>query len=325
MDELLRLENLTRAYGSFVAFQATQVVLERGAIGLLGPNGAGKSTLMKVLLGLLPPTSGSARLLGLDVGKAAREIRFRVGYLSETDSFVSGLRAVELVALAGEVCGMPRRDAHRRAHEVLSYLGVEEMRYRSTADLPAGIKQRIMLAQALVHDPELLILDEPTNGLDPSGRRAMLALIRSLHRDFGKAVILSSHLLEDVDQVCDAVMIVDRGRVLAHGRIELLRAHRRNRYKLRVVGDVDPLLGRLRAEGVEAQGQPLLASGETVIHLEAPETWRTRRLLEHLAELGSLPTSGPAVALRELVPEEERLADIFHRIVSSAGAAGAAP
>ncbi|MBI4603822.1 MAG: ATP-binding cassette domain-containing protein, partial [Planctomycetes bacterium] len=151
MVPLLRLEKLTRYYGSLLALRADQVALEPGAVGLLGPNGAGKSTLLKVLLGLLPPSGGRAEVLGLDVRARSREIRARVGYVSEVECFVPGLPAVELVALAGEVAGMPRKDAHRRAHEVLAYLGVEESRYRKVEELPTGMRQRVQLAQALVH------------------------------------------------------------------------------------------------------------------------------------------------------------------------------
>lgn len=317
--ELLALENLTRTYGSFVALEAAQVVLEKGVVGLLGPNGAGKSTLLKVLLGLLEPTSGKARLLGLDVRTQALEIRSRIGYLSEAESFVPGIPAVEFVALAGEVTGMPRRDAHRRAHEVLSYLGVEETRYRTIESLPTGVKQRIQLAQALVHDPELLILDEPTNGLDPAGRRAMLGLIRSLHRDFGKSIILSSHLLDDVDLVCQSMLVLDRGRVLAHGRIDVLRAHRQNRYRLELSGDTACFLQRLRAQGVHVDEMPRLGGGTAVIAVEAPVGFETSRFFELLCELGEEnPVDAPL--LRGLVPDEEKLSDLFARLVSSGDA-----
>ncbi len=310
---LFRLENLTRRYGSFLALEAAQVAMEPGAVGLLGPNGAGKSTLLKVLMGLLKPSSGRAEVLGLDVTRRSAAIRSRVGYLSESESFVPGIQAVELVALAGEVTGMPRRDAHRRAHEVLAYLGVEESRYRKIEDLSTGVKQRVQLAQALVHDPELLILDEPTNGLDPSGRRAMLGLIRSLHRDFGKSIILSSHLLDDVDRVCDSILIMDRGRVLAHGRIDVLRVQMRNRYRLRLRGNAASLLEPLRAEGVAAREESQPGAEENEIIADVPPGFRPSRFFEILRDLGSSRPDAPV--LRGLVPDEEKLSDLFRRVV----------
>ncbi len=311
--ELLRLQKLTRTYGNFVALEAEDVSLPPGAIGLLGPNGAGKSTLLKVLLGLMPPTSGSAHLLGLDVRTQGPEIRARVGYLSEAECFVPGLKGVEFVALSGEVAGMPRREAHRRAHEVLAYLGVEEARYRKVEDQPTGVKQRIQLAQALVHDPELLILDEPTNGLDPAGRRAMLALIQSLHRDFKKSVILSSHLLDDVDLVCDSILILDRGRVLAHGRIDVLRSHLRDRYRLKLLGPVAAFAETLRSEGSNVREETSPGSEEIDLVVEVPDGYRAGRFLELLSE--SSRSGVPTPQLRGLVPDEEKLQEIFQRIV----------
>jgi ABC-2 type transport system ATP-binding protein len=314
---LLYLQNLRRTYGDFVALDADKVELPPGAIGLLGPNGAGKSTLIKVLLGLLPPSSGRAEVLGLDVVKGSMEIRSRVGYMSESESFVSGLKAVELVALAGEVCGMPRRDAHRRAHEVLTYLGVEEVRYRRVDDFSTGTKQRIQLAQALVHDPEVLILDEPTNGLDPVGRRAMLGLIRSLHRDFGKSILLSSHLLDDVDRVCDSIVVLEKGRVLASGRIDVLRAHFRNRYRLRWRGEGGGYLDRLREAGVVLLGEPAPSSGAHEAVVEAPPGFAGKSFLEVLHALEPAPGGQEKPVLVGLVPDEESLSDLFQRLVGS--------
>lgn len=322
--DLIHLERLTRYYGQNLAFQADDLSLPRGAVGLLGPNGAGKSTLLKILMGLLPPSSGHAEVLGFNVVSKSLEIRARVGYVSETHCFVPGLSAVEFVALAGEVAGMPHRDAHRRAHEVLAYLGVEETRYRQVEDLSTGMKQRIQLAQALVHDPEFLILDEPTNGLDPAGRRAMLDLIRSLHRDFGKSVLLSSHLLDDVDRVCESVIILDRGKVLAHGRIDVLRAHLRNRYRLRIQGDATRFRALLSDAGVLIREESRPGAEENEILTEVPAGFRAARFFQLIEEAnrggnssaeGNLQANG--ALLRSLLPDEEKLTDIFQRIVES--------
>jgi ABC-2 type transport system ATP-binding protein len=310
--DLIRLEGLTRRYGRLLALDCGRVLLAPGAVGLLGPNGAGKSTLIKVLLGLLAPTSGRAELLGLDVRRQARAIRGRVGYLPENDSFPAGLSALETVALAGELTGMPRRQALRRAHEVLTYLGVEEARYRKVEEQSAGVRQRIKMAGALVHDPQLLVLDEPTNGLDPSGRRAMLKLIESLAREFGKSLILSSHLLEDVDQICDSLIILQAGRIVAHGRTEDLRLDLRRRYRLKLKGEVEEYLGLLAAEGVAGIGAPRVSPDGWEALVEAPEGWSNRRFFEILA------AGKDRAVLRSLVPERERLTDLFRRLTGDA-------
>ncbi len=314
--DLIRLRRLAIHYGSFCAFRAQEVALPMGAVGLLGPNGAGKSTLLKVLLGLLQPSSGAGEVLGLDLRRHSLAIRGRVGYMPENDSFVPGLTAVQFVTLAGELAGMPRREALRRAHETLYYVGLEEARYRRIEEYSTGMKQRFKLAQALVHDPELLILDEPTTGLDPASRRSMLRLIRSLNRDFGKSVLLSTHILDEVDQVCDSVLILNRGEVVANGRIQDLRVHWRNRYRLGLDGETSRYVQSLEASGAQVLpaervgGEP---DGELVV--EVPENWPSRRFFEILASLeGSCGNGAPV--LRSLRPDHERLDRLFQRLLS---------
>ena len=220
---------------------------------------------------------------------------------------------------------------------MLAYLGVEESRYRQVEGLSAGVKQRIQLAQALVHDPVLLILDEPTNGLDPSGRKSMLDLLSSLHRDFGKSLILSSHLLDDVDRVCDSVIVLDRGKVLAHGRIDLLRAHLKNRYRLRIQGDATRFRALLSLAGATVKEESRPGAEECEILAEVPQGFRSSRFFQLIEEAnrgdpraGDFPESGElfggeggdgfdgkGALLRSLIPDEEKLTDLFQRIVES--------
>src|SRR5690242_1291139 len=196
-EAMIDLRNLSRWYGNFQALCDISFQLAPGRVGLLGPNGAGKSTLLKILLGLLPPSSGSGRVLGHAIGQDGAVLRRAIGYMPEADALVPGLRGAEYVALAGELYGMPRREAQRRAHEVLTYLELEDARYRRLEEYSTGMKQRLKLAQALVHDPPVLLLDEPTSGLDPAGRDAMLRLLFRLGRDHDKSVLLCTHLLGD--------------------------------------------------------------------------------------------------------------------------------
>src|SRR5256712_13495094 len=200
---VVTLDHVTVAYGRSQVLQDVTASFAAGAVGLLGPNGAGKSTMLKALLGFVVPNRGRMRVLGHDVATAALEIRARVGYMPETDAHIPGMNAVSFVAYCGELAGLPRVDAMQRAHEVLFYVGLGEARYRNVETYSTGMKQRIKLAQALVHDPDLLFLDEPTNGMDPRGRDEMLELVRDLAHNKGVNLIVSSHLLPDVEYTCD--------------------------------------------------------------------------------------------------------------------------
>src|SRR6188472_239382 len=210
MDAVVQLDDVTVIYGKNQALKNVSAKFARGAVGLLGPNGAGKSTMLKALLGFVKPTTGRMTVLGLDVAQAPLEIRARVGYMPENDAHIPGMNAVSFVAYCGELAGLPRADAMQRAHEVLFYVGLGEARYRNVETYSTGMKQRIKLAQALAHDPDLVFLDEPTNGLDPRGRDEMLELIRDLAQEKSVNVIVSSHLLPDVEYTCDDVVVMDK-------------------------------------------------------------------------------------------------------------------
>lgn len=217
------MRDLTVSYGSFVALRNFTVTIPEGCIGLLGPNGAGKTTLIKTMLGFINPSSGSGSVLGADMRTQGPLIRQRVGLMPEQDCHIPGMSAVQFVAYAGELAGMPSEQALRRAHEVLEYCGLGEARYRNVETYSTGMRQKIKLAQALVHGPKLLLLDEPTNGLDPRGRQEMLELIQSLSHGKGVSVLVSSHLLPDIERVCDQVIVVFQGQLRAQGLIKDLK------------------------------------------------------------------------------------------------------
>jgi ABC-2 type transport system ATP-binding protein len=234
---VIETKELTKTFGAQRALDSVNLNVAPGAIGLLGPNGAGKSTLMKCLLQLLPITSGSARLLGREVGREGREIRKRVGYTPEQDCHIPGMAGCEYVTYCAQLCGLPFQAARQRAHEMLDFVGMGQERYRKADTYSTGMKQRLKLAQAIVHDPEVVFLDEPTNGLDPRGQAQILELVQSLWKTFGITVVLSSHLLHDVDQICEQIVIIARGRVLVHDTLENLKARKRGAAEVVLAGE----------------------------------------------------------------------------------------
>jgi ABC-2 type transport system ATP-binding protein len=251
MSNAVVLDHVTVAYGATRALRDVSATFPSGAVGLLGPNGAGKSTMLKALLGFIPPAAGRLEVLGLNVADRPLEIRARLGYMPEIDGHIPGMNAVTFVAYCGQLAGLPKADAMQRAHEVLYYVGLGEARYRNLETYSTGMKQRIKLAQALVHDPDLLFLDEPTNGMDPKGRDEMLELIRDLAHNKGVHLILSSHLLPDVEYTCDHVVVLDKGMVAAHGPIAQLKGPAGRVYDVRVKGAVAPFLAALHGAGME--------------------------------------------------------------------------
>jgi ABC-2 type transport system ATP-binding protein len=217
---LIATQSLTKTYGNRVtALADLTVAVEPGIVGLVGANGAGKSTFIKILLGLLPPTTGEARVLGLDPTTDGQAVRARVGYMPEHDCLPPDLTAAEFVTHMGRMSGLPRSTARERASEALRHVGLYEERYRQVGGYSTGMKQRVKLAQALVHDPDLLLLDEPTNGLDPAGRDAMLSLIHRIGTEFGISVLVCSHLLGEVERICDALIAIDGGRLLRSAQV----------------------------------------------------------------------------------------------------------
>lgn len=242
----IELKGLRFSYGAVQALDGVDLTIGSGACGLLGPNGAGKSTLLRILLGFLAPEAGQGRVLGRDIRRDPFAIRRLVGYMPEDDCFLPGLDAVSFTAYFGELSGMPRREAMKRAHDVLFYVGLGEARYRQLETYSAGMRQRIKLAQALVHDPRLLFLDEPTANLDPRGRAEILDLIKEIssHKDIN--VLISSHVLSDIEATCTDVVILNKGRVAAQGKLEALKQVDFSLFELKIKGEADPFLAALR-------------------------------------------------------------------------------
>jgi ABC-2 type transport system ATP-binding protein len=251
--ELVEFTGLGVSYGPLQALAGVSGSFPAGPTGLLGPNGAGKTTLLKTLLGFLKPDRGSITAFGVDPAKDPLEVRRRIGYMPEVDCHLPGMTAARFVAFAGELSGLPADEATSRAHEVLYYVGLDEARYRRVDTYSTGMKQRVKLAQALVHDPDLLLLDEPTNGLDPDGREEMLALIRDVAARREMSLVLCSHLLRDVESVCERVIVLKQGAVAAAGRIADLTGPRRSIYDVRVKGDVAAFLTDLKDTGCDVR------------------------------------------------------------------------
>jgi ABC-2 type transport system ATP-binding protein len=283
---LFALREITKTYGKIIALRQLSATVPLGAVGLLGPNGAGKTTLIRTLLGLITIDSGAGEVLGLDLHARRLDIRQAVGFVPEDECLFPSVTGVEFVAYAGELCGMSRTDALQRAHEVLNYVALGEARYRPAESYSTGMKQRVKLAAALVHDPRLLILDEPTNGMDPAGRQEMLDLARDLARSKQMSLLFSSHLLPDVESVCDHVLVLGRGRLLAQGQIQELKDLHAHCYEVQVKLDARSFARRLGEAGCTVKQQdhclvvslPQGQSGQLLWQLAADAGEQIRRL-----------------------------------------------
>jgi ABC-2 type transport system ATP-binding protein len=301
---VVQCQNLSVRYGKNWALKDVTAVFPPGAVGLLGPNGAGKSTLLKSLLGFLVPDKGSMKVIDMDVAASPLEIRERIGYMPESDSHIPGMNAVSFVAYCGQLSGLPPTDAMQRAHEVLYYVGLGEARYRNIETYSTGMKQRIKLAQAIVHDPDLLFLDEPTNGMDPKGRDEMLELIHDLAHNKNVNLILSSHLLPDVEFTCDHVVVMDKGTVATYGPIKALKGTTGRVYELRIKGDEAQFISVLRSEGFDVKD-----SDEDVMRVFVPGVAGDNpKVLFDLA-------AREKVQVRHVRPSVPTLEDVFARAV----------
>jgi ABC-2 type transport system ATP-binding protein len=300
---VVQLDNVTVIYGKNRALKNVTATFARGAVGLLGPNGAGKSTMLKSLLGFVKPDEGRMTVLGMDVAHEPLNIRARIGYMPESDAHIPGMNAVSFVAYCGQLAGLPPVDAMQRAHEVLYYVGLGEARYRNVETYSTGMKQRIKLAQALVHDPDLLFLDEPTNGMDPKGREEMLELVRDLGHNKGVSLILSSHLLPDVEFTCDDVVVMDKGQVATQGPINELKGPAGRVFELRVKGDLRGFIEVLAGEGMDVH-----ATDEDVMRVFVPAgAGDQRALFSAAARFGA--------QVRHLRPSVPTLEDVFAKAI----------
>jgi ABC-2 type transport system ATP-binding protein len=302
MQPVVELQHVSVRYGARTALQDVSATFPAGAVGLLGPNGAGKSTMIRTLLGFVPPTEGRMTVLGLDVAKSPLAVRARIGYMPESDGHIPGMNAVSFVAFCGELGGLPHADAMQRAHEVLFYVGLGEARYRNVETYSTGMKQRIKLAQALVHDPDLLFLDEPTNGMDPKGREEMLTLIADIARNKGLNVILSSHLLPDVEYTCDHVIVLDKGVVATQGRIEGLKGPGGSVVELRFKGEPAAFLAALAGAGFQVHH-----TDDDIMRVFVPEG--------HDAQGIFGLASSHHIQVRHFRPSVETLEDVFAKAV----------
>jgi ABC-2 type transport system ATP-binding protein len=296
---LLSTFELTKRYpGGVTALDGLTLELEPGVIGLVGANGAGKSTFLKIILGLLPPTSGSLTVLGIDATQRGPELRQYLGYIPEFDCLPPDRTATDLVTHLARVSGLPATAARERAAEMLRHVGLYDERYRPIGGYSTGMKQRVKLAQALVHDPKLLLLDEPTNGLDPEGRTDMLNLIRRTGNEFGISVIVATHLLGEVQQVCDFLVAIDAGHLLRAAPLAEF-VQETELLVVEVVGEPEPFMQRLVERGLPAQ---MGAGGSILITLGASEPFDLVR--DTAAEMG--------VGLMRMARRRDRLEDLFH-------------
>jgi len=301
---IIELDGLEVRLGGRAVLNGLTGELQGRVIGLLGPNGAGKSSLINTLLGFYKPSKGTARVFGLDAYRERAQIRGSVGYMPENDSFIGNMSGVRFVRYMAELAGLPAGEALERAHEALFYVGLGEVRYRKVSTYSLGMKQLIKLAQALAHGPKLLILDEPTNGLDPIARQRMIQLIKEIRKEGSVRLLISSHLLRDIDETCDEVLILKNGRIAALCNIEAERRSNRSFMELETVGATERFSVSIRGLGCECASFP---GGR--IKLVIPEHIEARDLYVIASEQG--------VQIRRMNQRRDSLEDIFLRAMDN--------
>jgi ABC-2 type transport system ATP-binding protein len=296
---IIELQGLEVRFAGRPILQGLDASVSGRCIGLLGPNGAGKTTLLHTLLGFHPPSAGTARVFGHDIRTETRAIRGLMGYMPESDAFINGMTGVRFVRMMGELSGLPSERSLERAHETLFYVGLGEARYRKVETYSLGMKQMAKLAQALIHGPRLLFLDEPTNGLDPDARERMLRLVKDI-RDTGEVnIILSSHLLRDVEECCEEVLIMKQGKIASYCNLEAERRANRKFLELETRGGDDASF----AAAVEALGVEMATDSKQRMKIVLPEGVEIRDLYRLAAER--------QVQIRRLDYKKDSLQDIF--------------
>ncbi len=294
---LFQFAGVTKTYGKLRALDDLSLLVPRGAVGLLGPNGSGKTTMIRSLLGLIPIDSGTGEVLGMDFRQRALDIRREVGFAPEDECLFPHVEGVEFVAYAGELVGMSTKDSLQRAHEVLDYVGLGEARYRKVESYSTGMKQRLKLASAIVHDPQLVILDEPTNGMDPAGRREVLDLAHDLAHNKGMNLLFSSHLLPDVEAVCDYVVVLGGGKLLAQGEIQQLKRLHARTYDVRLKGNLARFAERLQSHDCGTEMR------DDVLRVRIPSN-QSQQLLWQVA-------AAEQEQIRYLRPQRSTLEEVF--------------
>jgi ABC-2 type transport system ATP-binding protein len=293
-------------YGQIIALDHFSVVIPRGIVGLLGPNGAGKSTFIKAVLGLVQPQAGTITVSGLDSRLSTMAIRDRIGYMPEHDCLIDAMAGVEMVAYMGRLSGMAKGDSIPRSHEVLDFVGIGEERYRPVGSYSTGMKQRIKLAQAIVHDPDILFLDEPTNGMDPNGREEMLDLIGRIAAS-DKSVLISSHILHDVEKLCKEAVIINNGRIVVKGTLDSLLSQGAGRKSIKVKGTPEKIKVFIDALG---RGHEIISVTDhfglaTVVFINQGGSGPVLELAH-----------GIGVQVRSYLPDRISLEDVFIKAVS---------
>lgn len=298
--------DLVKMYGPHVALEGLNLKLESGAIGILGPNGAGKSTFFKCILGLITTTSGQGKVLGYDIRTQGDLIRSKIGYMPEYDSLDPELTALDQVRYSGELIGMNPAHATQRAHEVLEYVGLKDQRYRKIGTFSTGMKQAAKLACALIHDPEILICDEPTNGLDQRSREFMLQTLRNTVEQGDRTVLMSGHVMDDIQEVCDSIVMIYKGKIVVHSRIEELARQVDEEIEISVWGGSSRM-----EESLKSRGLSVRRLGRIIrIKVESEDTISV--ILECAVESG--------VQVRRMGEYEPDLEDIFLLIMDKLGA-----
>ena len=303
-ESLISLQNIVKDYRKMRALDGVDLEIKPGITGLLGPNGAGKSTLIKVLLGLVRVNGGSGTVLGHRLGREGRSIRSKVGYMPEDDCYIPGMTGVEVVQFSACLAGLPPVEALRRSHEILDFCGMQQERYRTIETFSTGMRQKAKFAAAIVHDPEFLIFDEPTSGLDPEERESLLNRILILSRQAGKSVIISTHILPDVQSICDHVLILSNGKIRLSESLEVLNRPSAPTIAVKTLGDHREFIKTIEGEGTTTS----LEDGLLIVNGDAPnlvdQIWRV--------------ANSTNTTIQSLKPAQNSLEEIFMQTVKEA-------